>query len=339
MKRLLLAAVGVVLVVLVLRPSRHAEVAVQVSRPALSTVITIKAYAPAAVVGPLIEQVFAEFDRIDTVMSRHLAGSELNRVAVAAVAAPARCSPELAQVLAASLRLAARSGGAFDPTLGALTRLWDFPDAVTPPGAALIEAARARVGYGQVQLDGDLLRVRQPGLSLDLGGVAKGYAVDRAVAILQAGGVPAGLVDAGGNIRYFGVKPDGQAWRTGIQHPRRPGGVLYAEVDDMPLAGVATSGDYQQYFEYQGRRYHHLLDPATGYPATGAISATAWAATAMEADLLSTALFVLGPERGVAWAESLDHVEALILAADGDSCRAWATSGLVGRCRYLNAAE
>lgn len=337
---MLLAAIGAVLVVLLLRPSPRAQdPAVQVSRPALSTVITVKAYAPAAVAAPLVEQVFAEFDRIDTVMSRHLAGSELNRVAAAAANGPARCSPELAQVLAASLRLAACSGGAFDPTLGALTRLWGFPDAVAPPGTAPVAVARTQVGYRQVQLDGDLLRVRQPGLSLDLGGVAKGYAVDRAVAILQAGGVAAGLVDAGGNIRYFGVKPDGEAWRTGIQHPRRPGGVLYAEVDDMPLAGVATSGDYQQYFEYQGQRYHHLLDPATGYPATGAISATAWAATAMEADLLSTALFVLGPERGIAWAESLDHVEALVLTAAGDSCRAWATSGLVGRCRYLNAAE
>jgi thiamine biosynthesis lipoprotein len=99
---------------------------------------------------------------------------------------------------------------------------------------------------------------------------------------------------------------------------------------------VATSGDYQQYFEWDGRRYHHLLDPATGYPASGMASATAWAASAMEADILSTTVFVLGPERGIALAESLDSVEALVIVAEGDRLRSLATSGVAGRYRFLD---
>lgn len=335
MKKVLLAAAGVVLVLLLVRPPRSRP-PVQVSRLALSTVVTVKVYAEEEQARLLIDRAFVEIARIDTVMSRHLVDSEVNRVTAQAWTGEAECSPELALVLERSQRYARLSGGAFDITVGALTRLWGFPDVVAPPAPARIDSARALVGYRELMLEGRRLRLARPGITLDLGGVAKGYAVDRAVAVLQAGGITAGLVDAGGNIRYFGVKPDGQPWRTGIQHPRQADGVLVAEVGGVGLPAVATSGDYQQYFELDGRRYHHLLDPATGYPARGTASATAWAASAMEADILSTTLFVLGPERGIALADSLESVEALVIVLEGDRLRSLATPGVAGRYRFLD---
>lgn len=336
MKKVLLAAAAVILVLFLVRPPR-ARPPVQVSRLALSTVVTVKVYAGEEEARPLIDRAFAEIARIDTVMSRHLTDSEVNRATMQAWSGQAECSPELSLVLERSQQFAELSGGAFDVTVGALTRLWGFPDAVAPPAPGQVDSARALTGYRELTLEGRRLRLARPGITLDLGGVAKGYAVDRAVAVLQAGGIAAGLVDAGGNIRYFGTKPDGRPWSTGIQHPRQTDGVLIATVEGVDLPAVATSGDYQQYFELDGRRYHHLLDPATGYPAQGVISATAWAASAMEADILSTTVFVLGPERGIALADSLESVEALVILAEGDSLRCLATPGVAGRYRFLNS--
>ena len=337
-KKVLLGLAGVALVLLLVRPPQPLS-PIQVSRLALSTVVTIKVYADSAQAGPLIDQAFAEIGRIDTVMSRHRPDSEVNRVTALAWGGVAECSPELALVLARSRRFSELSGGAFDLTVGALTRLWNFPDAVAPPAPSQIDSARALIGYQHLRLDGRRLSIDRRGLTLDLGGVAKGYAVDRAVAVLQAGGITAGLVNAGGNIGYFGRKPDGQPWRTGIQHPRQTNGALITQVDDFGLPAVATSGDYQQWFQVGGRRYHHLLDPATGYPAEGVVSATVWATSAMEADILSTTVFVLGPERGSALADSLEGVEALVIVPDGGHWRSLATAGIRGRYSLLESAE
>lgn len=334
MKKVLLAAVGLLLVVWFMRPPRSG-VPVQVSRLALGSVVVVKVYGDEQRVRPLIDLAFAEIDRIDALMSRHRETSEANQLERLAADSAVTCSPELAQVLERSQYFARLSGGAFDVTIGALTRLWNFPEVAAPPAPARIDSARALVGYEDLQVEGRQVRLRRSGLRLDLGGAAAGFAVDRAVELLQAQGVAAGLIDASGDIRFWGQKPDGQPWRIGIQHPRQADGVLIAELEDIGLPAVATSGDYEQFFEWEGRRFHHILDPATGYPAERAISATVWAATAMDADILSTTVFVLGPERGIALVESLPRVEALVLFQEEGHLRYRTSRGIESRFRFL----
>jgi thiamine biosynthesis lipoprotein len=211
--------------------------------------------------------------------------------------------------------------------------LWNFPDARSVPDSAAIDSALVLVDYAALSLEAGFVRLHREGLQLDLGAAAKGYAVDRAVVLLRGLGVAAGLIEAGGDIRYWGEKPDGSPWRFGIQHPRKP--EKYFEVEDLGLAAIATSGDYEQYFEQGGRRYHHILNPRNGWPAQGLISATVWAQTAMDADILSTAVFVLGPNAGLQLAEDLPEVEALIFSEGEDGLRSWVTSGVQGRFRFV----
>lgn len=327
--RLLPGLFGVALLVLFLR---RADVAVPVEdyHMAMGTVVRVALFVEPERAPPLFQLARAEIDRLDSALTRFGGASEVALLGERAAREAVLVSADLAGVLGPSLELAQRSGGAFDPSLGALTELWGFPEAVQPPAQARIDSARALCGYRQVSLDGGRVSFARPGLRLDLGGSAKGYIVDRAVAALQAAGVEAGVVEAGGDLRYWGVKPDGRPWRFGVQHPRDPERVV--AVDDLGLAALATSGDYEQYFEYEGRRYHHLLDPVTGYPARPAVSATVWARTALEADALATATFVAGPQRALALAAEMDSVEVLLYyeADDGTLARV-ASAGLQGR--------
>lgn len=199
----------------------------------------------------------------------------------------------------------------FDIALGQVIDLYGFGQGGRVPAEAELAAALALAGRGAWELDetrGEA-RVVRAGTILDLGGLHKGLAVDQATAALQARGVTNGLVDAGGNMRALGSRPDGQAWRIGIQHPRQPDAIL--AVISLRDRAVATSGDYQQFFAEGGIRYHHILDPRTGRPAEGVLSVVVLAPTALEADLLSTVLFVLGPQRGMELTARWPGVDAL----------------------------
>ena len=168
--------------------------------------------------------------------------------------------------------------------------------------------------------------------SLDLGGIAKGYIVDRGLALLAQAGVENAFLNAGGDIAILGTKPDGTPWRVGIRHPR--GADHYIAVLSMTGGAVVTSGDYERTFEAGGQRYHHILDPSTGYPAGDLTSVTITAPTATEADALSTAVFVLGPERGLALVESLPGVEAVLVTRD---LEIMVSTGLVGKIELGSA--
>ena len=331
LKRILLAAGGLALVLYFLPPPPPAE-PVREGRLVLGTLVTVKLYGDAEVVRLPVERAYAALDRVDSLMSRYRDDGALRRLEQSAqkgVQTPA----ELAAVLARSQRFAALTGGAFDCTVGALSRLWNFPDALAPPDSAAVDSALALVGYEGLQVEGEIVRIGRPGTRLDLGAAAKGYAVDRMVAVFEEAGIAGGLIDAGGDIRYWGAKPDGRPWVFGVQHPRDP--KRYIEVDDLGLAAIATSGDYQQYFEWEGARYHHLLDPRTGYPARACASATVWAGTALDADILSTAVFVLGPERGLALVAELEGVEALVFYERDGQLEYRASAGVDGRFRFM----
>ena len=334
LKRSLLA-VGGLAVVLYFLPSPRPAAPVRADRLLLGTLVTVKLYGDEAVVRPHIEAAFAAIARVDSSMSHYRKDGALPRLAQQARLAPTRGPAGLIAVLTRSQHFAALTDGAFDCTVGALTSLWNFPDAVAPPASAQIDSVLALVGYEGLEVAAQSFRINRPGLRLDLGAAAKGYAVDQAVAAMRELGVDAGVIEAGGDIRYWGEKPDGQSWLFGVQHPRAP--EQYLAVEDLGLAAIATSGDYEQYFDWEGERYHHLLDPKTGHPARACISATVWATTALDADILSTAVFVLGPEQGLALIEDLTDVEGFIFFERDGQLMHRASTGMRDRFRFCNS--
>jgi thiamine biosynthesis lipoprotein len=209
-----------------------------------------------------------------------------------------------------SLEYSKFTGGAFDVTVQPLVELWDVKNSSVPPNPGLVRATLRRVGYRNVRITKRHVRLRG-GARIDLGAIAKGQAVDSAAEILRACGVRDALVNAGGNVRVIGSR----TWNIGIRHPRN--GRKLLGVIKLKEMSVATSGDYERFFEYRGRRYHHIFDPRTGYPAGGCISVTVVAPLAVDADALSTSLFVLGPEKGLKAVSGLNGVECIFVTSDG----------------------
>lgn len=282
----------------------------------MDTVITVTAYGPRAKAA--VAEAVRVFDHVDTLMSAYRNTSDVARVNRLAGSGWVTVSSETFSVLTSALAMARQSGGAFDPTIGPLVRLWGIGARKNPavPRPDAIRSAMSKVSYRRVKVDPVARRVflEEPGMALDLGGVAKGYAAGKAAEVLRRHGVKHGLIDAGGNIVAVGQHPEGRPWNVGIRNPRNTGAVLgMVTVSNM---AVVTSGDYERYFILNGRRYHHILDPRTGYPAQGMRSVTIIAPSSMQADLMSTAVFVLGPERGLRFAGRFE-VDALIVDSSG----------------------
>jgi thiamine biosynthesis lipoprotein len=286
-----------------------------------------------------IEAGFAELKRIDSVMSDYKADSELSKVNREAFTHAVKVSPELFGILQKSVEFSRLSGGAFDITVGPLVDLWHKAgEANTIPDDNAVAAAKSRVGYEKLILsrkgplpgDANAMTVRfaVDGLRLDLGGIAKGYSVDKAVEVMRRKGAIGGMVDSGGNIRCFGKPIGKEVWLIGLQNPKavRPEmalpesqGIVGAEQVLMVLkltdSAVATSGDYRRFAMVAGKKVSHIIDTNTATGASKLSSDTIIAKTAIEADALSTAVNVLGAEKGLALIESLPGVEAIIITA------------------------
>ena len=337
MRARVLAGLAGLAALLWLLPKAGPAVPVEGYRVAMGTVVRVALFVDEARAGPLFERAWGLIDRLDSTLTHYGASSEVARLHGAAPGQPVALSEELEQVLSPALELARRTDGAFDPVLGALTKLWGFPEARRPPARAAIDSALASCGYGHVRLDRGRLIFDRPGLRLDLGAAAKGHVVDRTVALLRTAGAEAGVVEAGGDLRFWGRKPDGREWRFGVQHPRDPADTV--AFGDMGLPALATSGDYERAFEFEGRRYHHLLDPATGYPARRSVSATVWAPTALEADALATAAFVAGPGPALEWAAADEEMEVMVYYEEDGQLRRVHSAGLRGRIRAAPGPE
>ncbi len=264
-----------------------------------------------------LDAAFAELRRVEALATPHDSTSALSRVNARADSVFA-VGAELDAMLAASLHVSGRTGGAFDPTIGALVRVWGFPEHPALPDSASIAAALRTVDWRALhRADAPRTWVDAGARStLDLGGIAKGWAVDRAADVLSRTGA-ACLVNAGGDLACRGAKPGGEPWIVGVQHPRDPS-ALYCRIRVPEGAAVATSGDYERFFEAGGVRYHHLLDPATGRPARGAVSVTVVAPDCATADAWATAAFVLGPQEGIAALERQGDLEGMILSLGAD---------------------
>ncbi|ALC18260.1 thiamine biosynthesis lipoprotein ApbE [Desulfuromonas soudanensis] len=284
------------------------------SRIIMGTVVEITVLGKTAgEASAAIDEAFAVMARIEALMTPHDPASDVARLSGALSAL--EVSAETAEVVALGERVAAASDGAFDMALGRLKELWGVEgEAPRVPTSAEIDAALEGTGVGDLIRDGQTIVKRSPDLAVDLGGIAKGYAVDRAAAVLRRAGVKSAAINAGGDIRLLGDR-NGRPWRIGIQHPREDGRLL-ATLSLGPTA-VVTSGDYERYFEVGGVRYHHLFDPATGYPSRRCQSVTVVAESAALADALATAAFVLGPEGGLRLLEKFPGAEVILVAADG----------------------
>lgn len=271
---------------------------------AFGTLCRIKVFekTPAA----SFDAVFRRVAELENIFSANRAESDLERVNAHAGIEPVAVPPELFAVLSRALEFAALSAdddgcAAFDPTIGPLVKLWNIGggDETVPPQDA-IDAARALVDWRSVELDAahTTVLLKNAGMRLDLGGIAKGYAADEAVRVLRDAGVPAAIVDFGGNISALGVKRGGAAFNIGVQDPRGARGG-YIGIVTLSDASAVTSGDYERSFEAGGVRYHHIFSSRTGFPAhSGVASVTVIAPRSIDADALSTAVFVLGIERG-----------------------------------------
>ncbi len=287
----------------------------QTTKPLMGTVVSISVVSQnSRRAYEALDAAFDEIARLEAMMSVFREESEVSRVNREASQHPVPVSEELYQVIEMSLTLSGITHGAFDITVGPLMSLWPFykKDKILPSPQALQEAL-SRVGYRHVVLSSKDRSVffSVPGMALDLGGIAKGFVIDRAVAVLKDHGMAAALVNAGGDIFAYGTKPDGQPWRIGLQHPRDPQALLAAL--SLKDKAMVTSGDYQRYFLKDGKRYSHIVDPRNGFTAQETASVTVIADRAAYADGLATGILVLGVKEGMALVESLPGVHALIV--------------------------
>jgi thiamine biosynthesis lipoprotein len=264
----------------------------------------------------VMEAAFREVQRIDFLMSNYREDSEISRVNRDAGKKETKVSPEMLRMIERAIEFSSLSEGAFDITIGPVFRLWNFREGKFPEEKNLRENLK-KVGYRQIKIDRSRSSIflQEEGMEIDLGAIAKGYAADSASAVLKEKGIENFLVNAGGDLKVSGSKEKGVPWIVGIQHPRLPSKMV-AKLSPRQ-AGVATSGDYKKFFIERGERYHHLLNPSTGTPARECQSVTVMAPSAMAADALATAVFVLGPKKGLALVERMNDVHAIIVDRGG----------------------
>jgi thiamine biosynthesis lipoprotein len=265
-----------------------------------------------------VDAAFDEITRVDTLMSTYKPESQLSEVNRMAGVRPVRVDPELIDTVQDAVYVSRLTGGAFDPTVGPLIKLWKIgSDEAALPASEAIDRVRGLVNYTQIELDRarSTVYIKKRGMSIDLGGIAKGYASDRAVAALKARGIRGGIVACAGDLKLFGSREDHKPWSVGIQHPRDKEGLLCTlSLND---AATSTSGDYERYFMEGGVRYHHILDPKTGYPARGLISVTVLAKDSWLADAIATGLFVMGPEKAYRLSQVHPEIEVLMVTDKG----------------------
>jgi thiamine biosynthesis lipoprotein len=271
-----------------------------------------------AAVVPAFDEVFREFDRLDALMSVWKEGSDVVRLNAAAGRAPVPVSADTLAVLKAARQISEWTNGKFDVTFGALSGLWRF-DAQNQdnrlPDPAAVRARLPLIDYRDLVIDepAGTAFLRRAGMSAHLGGIGKGYAVDRGVAILTARGITNFLLQAGGDLYAAGRRGD-RPWNVGIRDPRGPADKSFAAIE-LSDSTFSTSGDYERFFIVGGRRFHHIIDPDSGEPTTHTRSVTIMAKSATQSDAIDTGVFLLGPEEGMKLIERLPDVEGVIVTA------------------------
>jgi thiamine biosynthesis lipoprotein len=268
-------------------------------------------------------------ERVNSLLNNYDPTSEVSHINQNAGGTAVEISLETMDALKRAISFCGMTGGALDITIGPLLKLWGFGTddvglAASEPDAAAIRKAKSLVDYHALELaeyttaDGRMkstARLAKKGMWIDAGSFSKGFVADKAMAVLKKRGIRNALVIAGGTVCAMGHKPDASLWQVGVQHPRKPGGLM--AVVSLKDSSISTSGDYEIYYEKKGKRRTHIIDPRTGAPVPRLQSASVIASDGMTSDGLDTGLFVLGPEKAIALVNRLEKVEALVISEGG----------------------
>ena len=317
------------------------------SKILMDTIITISAVSDSSDKAEMaIDKAFSEIEKIDKLVNFFSDKSEVSEINKNAGQKPVKVSYETFEALEKAIYASEKTNGAFDVTIGPEISLWDFHNKIKPEDKA-IKKRLPLVTYRGLILNKKIPSVylKKRGMLIDPGGMAKGYAADRAVEAMKKNGIKSGLVAIAGDIKTFGIKPDGKHWRIGIRNPRAipplvkggEGGLSDEIMATMEMTDMAisTSGDYERYFIIEGKRYHHILNPKTGYPADGCQSVSVIAKDGAITDPFSTGIFILGPEKGLKLLEEMG-LDGIIVDKDG---KIYTTSNLRGKIEIIRDSQ
>lgn len=276
----------------------------------------------------ILDKAFNRVEELEDQLSINKANTLLDEVNANSGIQPTQVNPDMFNVIQKGLYYSDLTAGSFDITIGPLVKLWNigFPEARVPSQNE-IDATLPLVGYSLITLDktNQTIFLRQPGMIIDLGGIAKGYAADEIVEILKENGINHAIVDLGGNVYTLGSKVDGSPWKVGVQDPFNPRGDI---IGHLPIINksVVTSGIYERYLEEDGKKYHHILNPADGYPFNNEIAGvTIVSDYSIDGDALSTSVFSKGIEEGLSFVDGLEGIEAIFISTDN---QVYITQGL-----------
>ncbi len=262
----------------------------------------------------ILEKVFDRLKEIEDRMSINIENSDVSMINKNAGLKPVEVHDDVYYVIQKAKEYAEITNGAFEPTIGSLVKLWGIG---TVPSDSEINESIKRVDYNKLNLlDDNKVFLEDEGMILDLGGIAKGYAADEIKRILLKNGVTSAIIDLGGNIFGVGSKPDGTDWRIGVQSPFEPRGNHIGVIINSDVS-VVSSGDYERYFEENNKKYHHIIDPSKGYPASNNVTGvTVLSEKSIDGDALSTALFILGVEKGMSLVEGIEGLDVVYITKD-----------------------
>jgi thiamine biosynthesis lipoprotein len=266
----------------------------RIGKPLLGTVVNITFIGDTEKAPKTAQEVFAEIERIESLMSPYRPGSDVYRLNRDGGAGPVTVSAETYDLIRKSADLSAETGGCFDITFASMANLWDYKNKnFVLPSRPAVAALLPLIGSRNIIFNPDKMSISfaRPGMKIGLGAIAKGYAVSRGIDVLRKRGVSDAIVEAGGDLQVIGTK-HGKPWITGLRHPRRS--VILLTVDLADMDAVATSGDYERFVMRSGVRYHHIIDPRTGYPANTFSSVSVFSKSAVLSDAYATAIFVMG---------------------------------------------
>jgi len=312
-------------------PAQSDPVVVKRAQMQMGTLVSITVVARnEAVAHAAATAGFAEIRRLEELLSTWISSSELSRVNASAGIKPIHVSTDTLVVVHRAMQAAEMTDGGFNIAIGPAVEAWSVTDGQRIPAESELDALRPLVDLQAVHVDvrEQTIYLDKAGMRIDVGGIGKGYAADQAVEALRRAGAIAGVVALSGDIKTFGRMPGGKKFPVGIQHPRKDGSVLaWIDLEDE---AISTAGDYERFFERDGVRYHHILDPRTLQPARSCQSVTVVAREGIWADGLDTGIFVMGVELGMQLVEALPDVEAIIVDAEG---HVHVSSGLRDRIR------
>ena len=261
-----------------------------------------------------IDSAVSEIKRIENIISSWDKNSETTKINNNSGIAPVKVSEELFDLINRSIQISKITDGAFDISYASMDKIWKFDGTmVKMPSAEVIKKSVEKVGYKNIILDykEQTVFLKLKGMKIGFGAIGKGYAADKAKKLMQNKGVKAGLINASGDLNCWGKQPDGQSWKVGITNPLNKNKIFsWFDIDDR---AVVTSGNYEKFIQFDGKRYSHIINPKTGYPASGIVSASVFAAKAELADALATSIFVMGTEVGIDMIDQLNGVECIVI--------------------------